>query len=91
MKDKTGQDKRRMGKDVGSIFVLCLYLIGYLGNMLGERLSFFKYLSPFQLFQPKYAIDMGSSTMLQLSIYFIIMFILLVAGAFFYKKRDYII
>ncbi len=76
---------------VGSIFVLFLYLIGYLGGIVGEKLAFFKYLSPFQLFQPKYAIEMSSNTMFELSIYAIIMFVLLIAGALFYKKRDYII
>ncbi|MPN52357.1 hypothetical protein SDC9_200018 [bioreactor metagenome] len=71
------------------MIVLACYMLGYLGNLLGDKAEFLKYFSPFELFSPKNALAFERSTLTALIIYFLIMIVLIIAGFLAYRKRDY--
>lgn len=74
---------------ISSIIVLFCYMIGYLGVLLEKK--WITYLSPFESLNPNNALTMSNSTMLVLSIYFVMTIMFIIAGIKFYKKRDFYI
>jgi ABC-2 type transport system permease protein len=73
----------------GSMVVLLSYLIGFLSKLLGAKAEWLSYLSPFELFSSANALPLRSRTAVELATYFGAALILLSAGGFAYKRRDF--
>ena len=65
------------------------YLIGYLAKIGPEATEFLEYISPYELFSSKNALVTSSETMFCLCVYSLISIVLIVAGGFYYNKRDF--
>ncbi len=76
---------------VGSIFVFAIYLMGYLGTLMGEDGEFLKYFSPFEMFSPTTVIEPDLTMMLSMGAYAALMIVALLLGMYRYKKRDFVI
>ncbi len=73
---------------IASMGVLILYMLGYLGKLLGEKGEFLLYLSPFATFDPANAIDLEVKTIITLGAYLAIAAAISYVGSYIYKKRD---
>ncbi|NLV90447.1 MAG: ABC transporter permease subunit [Tenericutes bacterium] len=74
---------------ISSIIVLFCYMIGFLGTLIEKK--WLTYFSPFEILKPNNALAMSNSTILILSIYFVLTFVFIFVGLKFYKKRDFYI
>ncbi len=68
--------------------VLSSYMIGYLGELLGENGEFLLNLSPFISFSVKNILEAGSELYIVLAIYIVVYIASLVVGGYLYNKRD---
>ncbi len=73
---------------VGSGIVLISYMIGYLGELLGEQGEALLYLSPFITFSIQKVIAMKEDTVIALAIYLVIYVLAFFIGCRAYQKRD---
>ena len=73
---------------ISSMIVLVLYMVGYLGQLLGENGQFLLYFSPFMAFSPENAIALELKTMVSLIVYMFTMFSVSAVGGYIYNKRD---
>ncbi len=73
---------------VASMVVLVSYLLGYLGQLLGEDGTVLTYFSPFLSINVEKAIALGSETIGVISGYLLVYVAILVIGAHAYCKRD---
>ena len=74
---------------ISAMVVVFTYLIGYLGELLKEKGEALLYFSPFQIFRPTNALELGSDTVTNLIIYIGIVIILIIIGGVVYRKRDF--
>lgn len=80
----------KLGKGtISYIIVFLSYMLGYLGQLLEDKGEFLKYFSPFNCFNASSAIPLESTTIIQLSIYFLVFIGAVVIGCIVYNKRDY--
>ncbi|MFI3260093.1 MAG: ABC transporter permease subunit [bacterium] len=80
--------KYATGGIVSSIVFLS-YLLGYLGQLLNDKIFFLKYLSPFITLSISQSSDINLNFLFTFCIYVIISFIFINIGKKFYNKRDY--
>ena len=73
---------------ISSVTVLGCYMLGYLGNLLGDKATWLRYLSPFESFSPTNAIALEGKTMITMGIYFVILVLFVIVGHGVYRKRD---
>lgn len=76
------------GAMIGSVLVLFSYMCGFVST-LADKLEWFVYLSPFELFSPTKDLVLNSELMIQLGMYCFLLILFVVIGAYFYKKRDF--
>ncbi len=74
---------------IASMLVLVMYMFGFFSSIAPDSLSFFKYLSPFEMLNPENAVNLTFETMVFTVIYFFIMIVFTLIGWHFYKKRDF--
>lgn len=74
---------------LSSMMVFLMYLIGYLGTLLGDKAEWLKFLSPFEMFSTHAALKMGSNEYLFILLYFILFIASIVIGGIAYNKRDF--
>lgn len=80
---------------IGISILFGTYIIGYLGEIVGDKLDFLKMISPIHITaaSPIMESNIGQGTadynMLPVIILAILMFTLLIGGAIMYKKRDF--
>ncbi len=72
----------------GSIVVIVCYMLGYLGELLGENAEVLLYFSPFISFSVENSIEMGSKFFATLGVYLLIYILVLIGGYLAYEKRD---
>ncbi len=77
------------GGSAGSVVVIVSYVLGFLSTMVSEELSWFKYLSPFEVLNPEVAVEMSTEVITAMCGYLIIMIVLVVIGGVIYNKRDF--
>lgn len=73
---------------ISSMVVLALYMLGYLGKLLEEKIAHLSWLSPFEVFLPAKAVDLDKDIMLAMAIYLGIGLIFAILGKIIYNKRD---
>ncbi len=73
---------------VASGIVLFSYLLGYLGQLVGENGQALLYFSPFISFTVENALKLSSQTIATVAVYMAIYLTSIVVGGFFYKQRD---
>ncbi len=71
-----------------SVVVIASYMLGYLGELLGDKAEFLFYLSPFKAFSVENSLSMDGEFIASLAVYFGIYVVLVVAGCIAYQKRD---
>ena len=69
------------------VAVLC-YMFGYLSTLMGDKLTFLKYLSPFEMLHPQNVLALDTATVISMAVYVVVMLLTIVVGGFFYSKRD---
>ncbi len=74
---------------VASGIVLVSYMLGYLGQLLGEDGEILHYFSPFIMFSVDNAIELNEKTAITLAVYLVVYILSLVAGCVGYNKRDF--
>lgn len=84
-----GITPRVSGASAGSMIVILCYVLGFLSTMVSESLSWFKYLSPFEVLSPDAAMELSSEVMIAMGGYFIIMVFFTLIGGWMYHKRDF--
>lgn len=77
------------GGSAGSMVVILCYVLGFLSTMVSEELSWFKYLSPFEVLDPSVATELTGEVMVAMGGYCVVMMVFLVIGGVVYNKRDY--
>lgn len=77
------------GGSAGSVVVIVSYVLGFLSTMVSEELSWFKYLSPFEVLNPEVAVEMSVEVMTAMCGYLVVMIVLVVIGGVIYNKRDF--
>ncbi|MFI3202643.1 MAG: ABC transporter permease subunit [Eubacteriales bacterium] len=77
------------GGSVGSIIVIISYVLGFLSTMVSEELSWFKYLSPFEILNPEVVVEMTSEVMMAMCGYLVVMLLSVVIGGAVYHRRDF--
>ncbi len=73
---------------VASSVIIASYMLGYLGELLGEDAEFLLYFSPFISLSVENAIEMDDKFITTLAVYVAIYVAVLVVGCVAYKKRD---
>ncbi len=68
--------------------VLVSYMLGYLGELLGEDAEFLLKLSPFISFNAQNTVDMSDEVVLTLAAYILVYLVAIVIGAMAYRRRD---
>ena len=68
--------------------ILISYLLGFLGEILGEKGEFLISFSPFISFNYENALMLSDKLILTLGIYYLIYIVSLFLGGYFYNKRD---
>lgn len=77
------------GASAGSVIVILSYVLGFLSTMVSENLSWFKYLSPFEVLSPEVVVDLTGEVMAAMCGYAVIMTIFAIIGGVIYRKRDF--
>lgn len=77
------------GSSAGSVIVIISYVLGFLSTMVSEGLSWFKYLSPFEVLNPEVALEMTGEVLASMCGYGIAMVAFVAIGGWFYRKRDF--
>lgn len=77
------------GGSIGSMIVLASYMLGYLGQILGDKAEFLLNLSPFISFSVENSLAGGYDFWLTFAIYLLIYVVAIVAGGICYNKRDF--
>ncbi len=73
---------------VASGVVILSYLLGYLGQLLGDKAEFLTYLSPFIALNAPNTLDNFDTTVIVLVVYIALYIASLIAGCIGYNKRD---
>ncbi len=71
--------------------VLVSYLIGYLGQILGENGEFIRYFSPFEVIGPISVLEANSYLLIAIVIYGLVYISAVVVGGLFYNRRDFML
>ena len=71
-----------------SMVVLVSYLVGYLGQLLGEDGEILTYFSPFLSLNVENTIALEQNTIIIFSVYFVVYILISVIGGIAYAKRD---
>ncbi len=77
------------GGSAGSVIVILCYVLGFLSTMVSDNLSWFKYLSPFEVLSPEVAAEMTGEVMAAMCGYCAVMVVFVVVGGYVYHKRDF--
>ncbi len=72
---------------VGGVVMLS-YMLGYLGQLLGDAGEWLLYLSPFNMFSVENAIVFSQTTAIVLAVYFVAYVLCLIFGCIGYNRRD---
>ncbi len=73
---------------IAAVVVLTSYMLGYLGQLLGENGELLLYLSPFITLSVENTIELSDKTLATLTVYVFIYLATLIAGCIGYNKRD---
>ncbi len=73
---------------IACAIVLISYMLGYLGQLLGDKAEFLLYLSPFITLSTDKILELSNDTLIALIVYIIVYIASLVAGCVGYNKRD---
>ncbi len=84
----SGINAKHITGAVASFAVLTSYLLGYLGTLLGDKMDFLTYLSPFISFGINKTVTISNNTATALAIYFVLYILFIVLGCIGYNKRD---
>ncbi|MFI3257765.1 MAG: ABC transporter permease subunit [Spirochaetales bacterium] len=76
------------GSAVSSI-VLVSYVLGYLGQLLGDKGNFLHYFSPFITLNVDNALNMGKDVMISTAVYLLLYIVAVIIGCKAYSKRDF--
>lgn len=77
------------GASVGSMVVILSYVLGFLSTMVSDSLSWFKYLSPFEVLSPDTVVELTGEVMITMCGYCAVMIVFVVIGGIIYNKRDF--
>lgn len=72
----------------GSFIIFVVYLIGYLGTLVGEKFVLLTYVSPFVTACSSDILSIDTNSVIAIAIYYFIAIFSLFIGYTFYKKRD---
>ncbi|MFI3283676.1 MAG: hypothetical protein R3Y57_01200 [Erysipelotrichaceae bacterium] len=76
---------------ISSMVVVTSYMLGYLGQLLGDKAEWLLYFSPFITLSVEKAIALSNETMIMIGVYLFIYLSSIIIGCIAYQKRDLVI